>query len=92
MNNRGQAKRINENSRKTRQGSSDPKQWDEFSMLVGMLPYRELGTGGKCKIKGCHQPVYSKESRLCSYHRMGEAERAFENRLKARQQETVGEG
>jgi hypothetical protein len=54
---------------------------------VGTEPYGQLGTGERCKVKGCGQPVYNKESGLCSYHRMMEAERAFEDRLRARQQQ-----
>lgn len=55
-------------------------------MLVGMMPYSQLGSGARCKGKGCSQPAYDNTSRLCSYPRMEEAERAFEDRLKARQQ------
>jgi hypothetical protein len=51
-----------------------------------MEPYIQLGTGERCKVKHCSQPVYSKKSGLCSYHRMKEAEIEFEDRLRARQQ------
>lgn len=68
------------------------KRRDEFSMLVGTIPYGELGTGARCKAKKCSQPVYDKKSGLCSYHRMNEAQRMFEDNLRARQQQARGEG
>ena len=86
------AESVNKDLKRNHLGFSDPKQWDEFSILVGMIPYRQLGTGARCKGKKCGQPVYDKKSGLCSYHRMEEAERAFEDSLRARQQKTVGEG
>ena len=68
---------------------SELKQWGNFSMQVAMKPYKELGTGKRCKVECCAQPVYDMESGLCSYHRMEDAEKTFEDRLKARQQQSV---
>ena len=84
MRNKDNTKSVNKNMSRTRLNISDPKLGDEFSMQVGMEPYSQLGTGKRCKVKGCHQPVYSKKSGLCSYHRMKEAEIEFEGRLSAR--------
>jgi hypothetical protein len=70
---------------------SDPKWWGKFSMQVAMEPYKELGTGKRCKVKGCAQPVYNTKSGRCSYHRMEEAEKSFEDRLRVRQKHAGGE-
>jgi hypothetical protein len=80
-------RKLNKDIQKTMLGLSDSKPFDKFSVQVGTEPYGQLGTGERCKVKGCGQPVYNKESGLCSYHRMMEAERAFEDRLRARQQQ-----
>jgi hypothetical protein len=80
-------RKLNKDIQKTLLGLSDSKPFDKFSVQVGTEPYGQLGTGERCKVKGCGQPVYNKESGLCSYHRMMEAERAFEDRLRARQQQ-----
>ena len=84
MKNQDNTKSVNKDRSRTRLNISHPKLADEFSMQVGMEPYSQLGTGKRCKVKGCHQPVYSKKSGLCSYHRMKEAEIEFEGRLSAR--------
>jgi hypothetical protein len=85
MNNKDTIKRLKKDIHKTPLLVSDPKLADKFSMQVGTEPYSQLGTGAKCKVKKCGQAVYDHESVLCSYHRMMEAERAFEDRLRARQ-------
>jgi len=87
MNKKGTIKSLNKDIHKTPLPISDPKLTDKFSMQVGTEPYSQLGTGERCKAKGCAQPVYVHKSGLCSYHRMMEAERAFEDRLRARQQQ-----
>ena len=87
MSNKVAIRKLNKDIQKTLLGLSDSKQFDKFSVQVGTEPYGQLGTGERCKVKGCGQPVYSKESGLCSYHRMMEAERAFEDTLRARQQQ-----
>jgi hypothetical protein len=87
MSNKGTVKRINKVIHKTRFNLPSSKQTDEYFMQVGMEPYSELGTGERCKVKHCSQPVYSEKSGLCSYHRMKEAEIEFENRLRARQRQ-----
>jgi hypothetical protein len=87
MNNKDTIKRLNKDIHKTPLLVSDPKLADKFSMQVGTEPYSQLGTGARCKVEKCGQAVYDHESGLCSYHRMMEAERAFEDRLRARQQQ-----
>jgi hypothetical protein len=84
-------KRARKNLNKTRLDLSGTKQWDSFFMRLAMEPYSQLGTGERCKAEQCGQPVYDHESGLCSYHRMKEAERAFEEWLRARQQHASGE-
>ena len=91
MNNKGTIKRLNKDIHKTPLLVSDPKLLDKFSMQVAMEPYSQLGTGERCRVKGCGQPVYNKRPGLCSYHRMMEAERAFEDSLRARQQQREAE-
>ena len=87
MSNKGTIKRLNKDIHKTQLGLSDPKLAAKFSMQVGTEPYSQLGTGERCRVRGCGQPVYNKKPGLCSYHRMMEAESAFEERLRARQQQ-----
>jgi len=87
MNNKDTIKRLHKDIHKTALRVSDPKRAGKFSMQVGTEPYSQLGTGARCKVKKCGQAVYDHESGLCSYHRMMEAERAFEDRLRARQQQ-----
>jgi hypothetical protein len=70
---------------------SNLKQWGKFFMQVSMEPYKELGTGERCKVKGCAQPVYNVKPSLCSYHRMEGAEKTFEETLRARQQQFLVE-
>jgi hypothetical protein len=82
-------KKLNKDIHKTPLLVSDPKLADKFSMQVGTEPYSQLGTGERCKVKKCGQAVYDHESGLCSYHRMMEAERAFEDRLRERQQQAM---
>ena len=91
MSNKGTIKSINKDIHKTQLGLSDPKLVAKFSMQVGTEPYSQLGTGERCKDKGCGQPVYDGKLGLCSYHRMMEAESAFEERLRARQQQREAE-
>jgi hypothetical protein len=86
MNKKETIKRITKDIHKTPLFISDPKLADKFSMQVGMEPCSQLGTGERCKVKGCAQPVYVHKSGLCSYHRMMEAENAFEDRLRERRQ------
>ena len=86
MRNKANLKSGSKDSNKTRLDLSAIKRWDEFSMQVAMESYRELGTRERCKVKDCAQPVYNMKSGLCSYHRMEEAQRAFENQLRARKQ------
>jgi hypothetical protein len=87
MKNKDNTKSVNKDRSRTRLNISYPKPRDEFSMQVGMEPYSQLGTGRRCKVKGCDQPVYSEKSGLCSYHRMKEAEIEFERGLRARQRQ-----
>ena len=82
-------KKLNKDIHKTPLLVSDPKLADKFSMQVGTEPYSQLGTGERCKVKKCGQAVYDHESGLCSFHRMMEAERAFEDRLRERQQQAM---
>ena len=91
MNKKGTIKSLNKDIHKTPLELSDPKLVDKFSMQIGTEPYSQLGTGERCRVKGCGPPVYNKKPGLCSYHSMKEAERAFEDRLRARQQRTGGE-
>ena len=91
MSNKGTIKSINKDIHKTQLGVSDPNLVAKFSIQVGSKPYSQLGTGVRCKEKGCAQPVYDKKPGLCSYHRMMEAESAFEERLRARQQQREAE-
>ena len=86
VNKKGTIKSPNKDIHKTQLGVSDPNLVAKFSIQVGSKPYSQLGTGVRCKEKGCAQPVYDKKPGLCSYHRMMEAARAFEDRLRARQQ------
>jgi hypothetical protein len=88
MSNKGTVKRVNKViHKKTTSHLSNSKKADRYFMQAGMEPYIQLGTGERCKVKHCSQPVYSKKSGLCSYHRMKEAEIEFENRLRARQRQ-----
>ena len=89
MKNGNNTNNVNKHLNKTRLDLPDHEQWDEFAIQAGMLPYTEVGTGRRCKVKGCTQPVYDVKLRLCSLHRMEEAERAFEDRLKARRQQAM---
>ena len=82
-------KSQDEDLHKTPLERSDLKQLGKFSIQVGTEPYTQLGTGEKCKVKGCGQPVYNKKSGLCSYHRMKQAEKTFEVKLRARQQQAM---
>jgi len=91
MSNKDAIKKLNKNVKKNLLDLSDSKQSDKFYLQVGTEPYGQLGTGEKCKVKGCGQPVYDNKSGLCSYHRMMEAESAFEERLRARQQQREAE-
>ena len=84
-------KKLNKDIHKTPLLVSDPKLADKFSMQVGTEPYSQLGTGVRCRVRGCGQPVYNKKPGLCSYHRMMEAESAFEQMLRARQQQREAE-
>jgi hypothetical protein len=86
MSKRDNRKSVSNDLNKPRLDFSAPIKWDKFSMQIAMEPFCQLGTGERCKIKYCRQPVYSKKSGLCSYHRMKEAEIEFEERLRARQQ------
>jgi hypothetical protein len=92
MKNNATTKSINKDTHKTSLERSGPKQVGKFAMQVGMEPYSQLGTGERCKVKRCDQPVYNKKSGLCSYHRMKQAEKIFEVRLRARQQQSMIEG
>ena len=87
MNNNDTMKRLTKDIQKPLLFLSDSKQVNKFYLQVGTEPYSQLGTGERCKVKKCGQAVYDHESGLCSYHRMMEAERAFEDRLRARQQQ-----
>jgi len=89
MNNKETIKRLTKDIHKTPLPISDPMLTDKFSIQVGTKPYSQLGTGARCKEKGCAQPVYDNKGGLCSYHRMQQEEQAFENRLKARQQQAM---
>jgi len=91
MSNKDAIKKLNKNVQKNLLDLSDSKQSDKFYLQVGTEPYGQLGTGEKCKVKGCGQPVYDNKSGLCSSHRMMEAESAFEERLRARQQQREAE-
>jgi hypothetical protein len=91
MNNNDTMKRLTKDIQKPLLFLSDSKQMNKFYLQVGTEPYSQLGTGKRCKVKGCGQPVYCKEAGLCSYHRMLEAERAFEDRLRTRQQKPMME-
>jgi hypothetical protein len=91
MNNNDTMKRLTKDIQKPLLYLSDSKQVNKFYLQVGTEPYCQLGTGKRCKVKGCGQPVYCKEAGLCSYHRMMEAERVFENRLRTRQQKPMME-
>ena len=91
MNNKETIKRLTKDIHKTPLPISDPKLTEKFSMQVGTAPYCQLGTDERCQVKGCAQPVYVHKSGLCSYHRMMEAERAFEERLRPRQQQREAE-
>jgi hypothetical protein len=82
-------KSVSKDLNNPRLDRSAPIKRDKFSMQLAMEPYNQLGTGERCKIKGCAQPVYDNNWGLCSYHRMQQEEQAFENRLKARQQHAV---
>jgi hypothetical protein len=86
MKRRDKAKSVTKDLNETRLDLSAPIKWDKFSMQLAMKPYGQLGTGERCKVRHCRQPVYSKKSGLCSYHRMKEAEIEFEEGLRARQQ------
>jgi hypothetical protein len=86
MRKRDSRKSVSNDLNQTRPDFSAPIKWDKFSMQIAMEPYCHLGTGERCKIKHCRQPVYSKKSGLCAYHRMKEAEIEFEEGLRARQQ------
>jgi hypothetical protein len=85
------AKNPNGDVRKTLMGLSHPEHGEKFSVQLGTEPYTQLGTGERCKVEGCSQPVYDKKLGLCSYHRMKQAEKAFEGMLRARQRQTGGE-
>mgnify|MGYP001035281167 CR=1 FL=1 len=91
MNNKDTMKRLTKDVQKPLLGLPDSKQVNKFYLQAGTKPYRQLGTGARCKEKGCAQPVYSKESGLCSYHRMIQAERVFEDTLRTRQYKAMME-
>jgi hypothetical protein len=91
MNNKGTVKKVKQNTRKTSLELSHPRLVDRFSMQIGTEPYKQLGTGERCEVKRCDQPVYDNNSGLCSYHRMKQEGEAFENRLEARQERAVTE-
>ena len=89
MKNEEDRRSLSKDLNKTPMDVAELKQWGNFPMQVAMEPCSQLGTGQRCKVKGCAQPVYVHESGLCSYHRMMEAERAFEDRLRERQQQAM---
>ena len=92
MKNRANTKRVNKYlKKKTPIDMSETKQFNKSSMQIGTEPYSLLGIGERCKDKGCGQPVYVGKLGLCSYHRMNEAQKAFEERLRARQQQREAE-
>ncbi len=91
MNKLGIIRNLDKDIHKTPLPISDPQLPDRFSIQLGTEPYIQLGTGERCKVKGCAQPVYVHKSGLCSYHRMIEAESAFEERLRAIQQQREAE-
>jgi hypothetical protein len=77
---------VEEDLNKTQLDPSDAKRRAKFSMQLGIEPYIQLGTGRRCKVKDCVQPVYGKRSRLCRYHRMKKVQLAFDNGLRVQQQ------
>jgi len=81
MKNRENTKRVTKYSkRKPPIDISETKRFEKFSMQIGTEPYSLLGIGERCKAKGCGQPVYDGKLGLCSYHRMNEAQKAFEDK------------
>jgi hypothetical protein len=86
MKNRSRRRGIQEDLTKTQLDLPEAKRRAEFSIQLGIEPYIQLGTGKRCKVKDCVQPVYGKRSSLCRYHRMKKVQLAFDNRLRSRQQ------